>query len=81
MTDQDTRQQDRADAARASDDSDIIDQAERAPSQGSTSGGNLQRDIASRDEIDQTSGDGGASRVHKSDKPDDGDEPTLPNRS
>ena len=81
MTDDKDRGQERADSARRHDDGDIIDRAERAPGQGGTSGGNLQRDVASRDELDQTTGDGGVTRVRKSDKPDDGDEPTLPNRS
>ena len=63
------------------DDSDLIDAMEDAPSQSGASGGNLQRDVASRDELDQTTGDGGVTRARKSDKPDDGDEPTLPNRS
>ena len=81
MTDDKDRGQERADSARRHDDGDIIDRAERAPGQGGTSGGNLQRDVASRDELDQTTGDGGVTRARKSDKPDDGDEPTLPNRS
>ena len=36
----------RTESAREHDDSDIIDTAERAPGQGDTSGGNMQRDIA-----------------------------------
>jgi hypothetical protein len=36
----------RTESARDHDDSDIIDNAERAPSQGGRSGGNLQSDVA-----------------------------------
>ena len=71
----------RADAARDHDDSDIIDRMEDAPSQGSASGHNISRDIGSRDEVKQEVGEGGVTRVHKDDKANDGDVPTLPNRS
>lgn len=82
MTDDKARGQDRADSARRHDDSELIDRTEETPGQSGASGGNLQRDVASRDEQDQATGtDGGVTRVHKGDKPDDGDEPTLPNRS
>ncbi|HEU4961473.1 MAG TPA: hypothetical protein VFT56_13830 [Sphingomonas sp.] len=40
----------RTDTARDHDDSDIIDDARPAPSQGGTSGGNLARDVASQTE-------------------------------
>ena len=52
------------------DDSDIIDEMEDGPAFGGSSGGNLQRDIGSRDEINQEVGDGeGVTRVRDSDKP------------
>jgi undecaprenyl-diphosphatase len=65
---------------RRPDDSAIIDRMEEGPGQSGSSGGNLQRDVAARDEEEQETGEGGVTRVHKSDKPDDGDEPNLPNR-
>ena len=40
-------------SARDNDDSDIIDRAEPAPSQGGTSGGNLQEDIATQAELER----------------------------
>jgi hypothetical protein len=40
-------------SARQHDDSDIIDRAEPAPSQGGTSGGALQEDIASQAELER----------------------------
>ncbi len=38
----------RTETARENDDSDIIDRAEPAPSQGGTSGGNLQEGVATQ---------------------------------
>lgn len=71
----------RAKAARDHDDTDIIDRMEDAPSQGGVSGGNLQRDIASRAEKQhKIDGKPGVTRVQGEDKPADGDVPTLPNR-
>ena len=72
----------RADSARAHDDSDLIEDMEPAPSQGGVSGGNLQRDIASQaEEEHDVEGKPGVTRVRAGDKPEGGDEPTLPNRS
>jgi hypothetical protein len=66
----------RTESAREADDSDLIEAMEDAPSQGGTSGGNLQREIGSRDEERRTSGDAsGVTRVHDQDKPDDTDLP------
>ena len=67
------------------DDSALIDHAEPAPGQGGTAGGNLQRDVASRGEEEHETGQAGGesdsvTRVHKSDKPREGDRPNLPNR-
>ena len=46
------------------------------PAFGGTSGGNLQRDIGSRDEMDAEAGDGvGITRVRDSDKPEEADLP------
>ena len=43
----------RTESAREHDDSDIIDRAEPAPSQGGTSGGNLQEDVATQAELER----------------------------
>ena len=75
MTDRNDRGADRAETARQTDDSELIDGMEDAPSQGGTAGGNLQRDIAARDEMAQRVGDGGVTRVRDSDK---GEEAGLP---
>ena len=68
------------------DDSALIDEAEPAPAHAGTSGGNLHREVSARaeeeHEIGQAGGEGDAvTRVHKSDKPRDGDRPNLPNRN
>jgi hypothetical protein len=43
----------RTESAREHDDSDIIETAEPAPSQGGSSGGNLQEDIATQAELER----------------------------
>ena len=43
----------RTESARENDDSDIIDRMEPTPSQGGTSGGNLQEDIATQAELER----------------------------
>jgi hypothetical protein len=43
----------RTESAREHDDSDIIDSAEPAPSQGGSSGGNLQEDVATQAELER----------------------------
>jgi len=40
-------------AARENDDSDLIDRTEPAPTQGGSSGGNLQEDIATQAELER----------------------------
>jgi hypothetical protein len=64
-------------------DNDLIDQVDEfpTPSQSGAAGGELAREIANRDE-DKTAlgGDPQPTAVHKGDKPDAGDEPSLPNR-
>ncbi|MBV9883617.1 MAG: hypothetical protein JO276_11465 [Sphingomonadaceae bacterium] len=67
------------------DDSALIDEAEDAPSQGGTSGGNLQREVAARAEEEHEIGDAGdegdsITRVRGADKPREGDATNLPNR-
>jgi hypothetical protein len=76
MSDRNDRSADRAETARESDDSEIIDRMEDAPAFGGSSGGNLQRDIGARDEIDEEVGNGeGVTRVRDSDKPEQADLP------
>jgi hypothetical protein len=64
-------------------DNELIDELTDlpTPSQGNASGGDLAREIGQRDELQSGEGeDPSITRVHKSDKPGEGDEPTLPNR-
>ena len=69
---------DRTADARAHDDHELIDQAERAPSQQGSNGGNVATDVATRDEEKTaTGGDGGVTNVHKSDKV----QPFIPTRA
>lgn len=62
----------------------LIDEAEADSLPGATSGssgGRLQREIGARaDEIEQTEGRPRPVSVHNGDKPNNGDEPNLPNR-
>ena len=56
------------------------------PGQSGSAGGNLAREVGQRDEEKASAEDAGegrdpsVTRVHKSDKPNDGDAPNLPNR-
>ena len=68
MTDRNDRGADRAETARRTDDSDIIDNAESGAADGGSSGGNLQRDIGTRDELGRQGGDASVTRVRDSDK-------------
>jgi len=43
----------RTDTARANDDSDILDNADPAPSQTGSSGGNLQEDVATQADLER----------------------------
>ena len=64
-------------------DNELIDELteEPTPSQGSASGGDLAREIGQRDEMQSAEGDDPSiTRVHKGDKPRQGDAPNLPNR-
>jgi len=58
----------RADTARDNDDSDIIDRAEPTPSQGGSSGGNLQEDVATQAELDRVRDPEAQEGVDKQDK-------------
>ena len=76
MTARNDRSSDRAETARENDDSSIIDAMEDAPAFGGTTGGNLQRDIGSRDEMkEDVDGDDSITRVRDSDKPEQADLP------
>ena len=58
----------RTETARENDDSDIIDRAEPAPSQGGSSGGNLQEDIATQAELERVRDPEAMQGVDKQDK-------------
>ncbi|TFI57878.1 hypothetical protein E2493_12880 [Sphingomonas parva] len=78
MSDRNDRGADRAETARRSDDSDIIDTVEDAPAFGGSHGGNLQRDIGARDEVKEEVGEGdGVTRVRDSDKPEQANLPRF----
>ena len=71
----------RAESAHAHDDHELIDDMERGPSQSGVSGGNLQRNIASRAEEEHTvGGDEGVTRVRASDKKEEADVPRFNER-
>ena len=78
MDDRNDRGADRAETARQTDDSDIIDKMEDGPGFAVSKGGNLQRDIGTRDEVKQQVGDGdGVTRVRDSDKPEQANLPRF----
>jgi hypothetical protein len=78
MTDRNDRGADRAETARRTDDSDLIDSMEDAPAFAIARGGNLQRDIGTRDELHEEVGDGdGVTRVRDSDKPEQANLPRF----
>ncbi len=68
MTDRNDRGADRAETARQTDDSELIEGMEGAPSHGNRSGHQINHDIASRDELKQEVGEGSVTRVRDSDK-------------
>jgi hypothetical protein len=78
MTDRNDRGADRAETARRTDDSDIVEKMEDAPAFSGSAGGNLQRDIGTRDEVSEQVGDGaGVTRVRDSDKPEQANLPRF----
>jgi hypothetical protein len=77
MTDRDDRGADRAETARRTDDSDIIDRMEDSPSHGNRSGHQIGHDIATRDELKQEVGDAGVTRARDSDKAEEADLPRF----
>lgn len=58
----------RTDIARENDDSDIIESVEPTPSQGGSSGGNLQEDVATKAELEQVHDPEAREGVDKKDK-------------
>ena len=65
-------------------DNDVIDEADElpTPSQSGSSGGRIEREIGALDEEKSATGaDPQPTSVHKGMRPDQGDEPTLPNRT
>ena len=58
----------RTETARDNDDSDIIDRIEPAPSQGGSSGGNLQEDVATQSELERVRDPEAREGVSKQDK-------------
>ncbi|MFN3387729.1 MAG: hypothetical protein ACK40O_02270 [Allosphingosinicella sp.] len=74
----DDRSEDRAETARRTDDSNVIDRMEDAPDFGGRSGGTLQRDIGTRAALNEAVGDGdGVTRVRCADKKEDADLPRF----
>ena len=68
---------------RRDNDNELIEELteDETPSQSGSSGGDLAREIAQRDEMQSAEGkDPSITRLRKDDKPAEGDEPTLPNR-
>lgn len=62
----------RTETARDTDDSEIIDRAEPAPSQGGTSGGALQEDVATQAELERVRDPAAMEGVDKQDDIDHG---------
>ena len=58
----------RTDTARDNDDHDLIEGSEPTPSQGGTSGGSLQEDIATQAELDRVRDPNARDGVDKQDK-------------
>ena len=75
MNDRNDRGTDRAETARQTDDTDLIDGMEDAPSHGNRAGHNIASDVGTRDELKQEVGEGSVTRVRDSDK---GEEADLP---
>ena len=68
MSDQNNRGEQRADEARRTDVSDLIESMDDAPAFGGLAGHNIGHDIGTRDELKQEVGEGSVTRVRDSDK-------------
>jgi hypothetical protein len=77
MSNENERGKERFENAKAHDDSALIESMEGAPSRGDVSGHNINRDIATRDDLKQEVGDGGVTRVRDSDKPEQANLPRF----
>ena len=77
MTDRNDRSEDRAETARRTDDSELIEGMEDAPSHGNRSDNRIAHDVGTRDELKQRVGEGGVTRVRASDKKEDADLPRF----
>lgn len=77
MDDRNDRSTDRAETARRTDDSELIESMEGAPAQGGRSAQGPGRDVGTRDELKQAVGDGGVTRVRASDKAEDANLPRF----
>ena len=77
MTDRNDRGADRAETARQTDDSELIESMEGAPAQGSRAGHQIGHEIATRDELKQEVGEGSVTRVRDSDKPEQANLPRF----
>jgi hypothetical protein len=75
MTDRNDRGADRAETARQTDDSELLESMEGAPGHGNRSGHQINQDVGTRDELKQEVGEGSVTRVRDSDK---GEEADLP---
>lgn len=77
MDDRNQRSEQRAETAREHDDSDILENAARAPSHGDRQGQRPARDVGTRDELKKDVGDGGVTRVRAGDKKEEADLPRF----
>ena len=78
--DENNRSEKRADTARRTDDSELIESMEGAPDHGDRSGQRPARDVGTRDELKQAVGDGGVTRVRASDKKEEANLPRYNDR-
>jgi hypothetical protein len=77
MDDRNDRASDRAETARQTDDSDLIESMEGAPSHGNRSGHRVGHDIGTQDELKQEVGEGSVTRVRDGDKAEDANLPRF----
>jgi hypothetical protein len=77
MDDRNDRGADRAETARRTDDSELIESMQGAPAQGSRAGHQIGHEVATRDELKQEVGEGSVTRVRDSDKPEQANLPRF----
>jgi hypothetical protein len=71
------RGEQRADEARRTDDSDLIERMEEGPSFSGINGHNINQDIGTRDDLKQEVGEGSVTRVRDSDKAEEANLPRF----